>query len=133
MSNKLGTALVRELCIICYKAQDGPIIMNTTLTEKNAKDIEDMHGKIVGFAEEPCESCQEDIDKAFMIIGYDEDQSDMENLPIGFHRTGHIIGVKKDIPLVTEWVAKQVPHAIEKGYLFLPHVIMKDMNLIQEE
>ena len=133
MSSKLGTALVRELCIICCKAQDGPIIMNKVLTEKNAKDIEDMHGKVIGFAEEPCKECQEDIDKAFMIIGYDEEKSNMQNLPIGFHRTGHIIGVKKDIPLVTEWVANQVPHAIEEGYLFLPYQVLKKMNLIQGE
>jgi len=133
MSNKLGVALVKELCIICCKVQNGPIIMNKVLIEENAKKIESMNGKVIGFAKEPCKECQKNMDKAFMFIGFDESKSDMKNLPLGFHRTGHIIGVQKNIPLVTEWVAKQVPNAIKEGYLFLPHVIIKEMNLIQEE
>lgn len=129
--SKVGTALTKEICIICCKEQDGAIVINQVLTERHAKAVEKMHGKVVGFAEEPCDKCKEDMEKAFLFVGFDEEQSDMENMPLGMHRTGHIVGVKKDIPLVQEWVKQQVPNAIKEGYLFTPHVVMKELNLIQ--
>ena len=48
MENKLGVALVKEACPACGKLQDGPIIMNTLLTEKLAKKVEAMHGETIG-------------------------------------------------------------------------------------
>lgn len=67
--NVLGVALVMELCPICAVEIAGPIIMNTRLTKKNAKEVESMHGKVVGWSKEPCESCKELKKKGFILIG----------------------------------------------------------------
>ena len=129
-NNNLEFALVKELCLLCTKEMDGPIVMNNILTEHHAKKVKDMNHKVIGFAEEPCSECKDNIGEAFMFIGFDESQSDMDNLPEGFYRTGHIVGTKKDIPLVQEWVKSNVPGALEKGYVFLPHVLMDQLGLI---
>lgn len=129
--SEVGTALAKEICIICIKEQDGPILINTILTEQEAKKVEKMHNQVIGFADKPCESCQKMMEQAFIFIGFDEEKSDMENLPYGFYRSGHIVGTKKDIPLVQEWVKDNIPNAIEQGFCFLPHIVMKNIGLIE--
>lgn len=131
--NNLEVALAKELCIICTKEMDGPIIMNTILNSSQAKKVKDLHSKVIGFAPEPCPECQENLKKAFFFIGFNEKKSDMKNLPEGFYRTGHLIGVKKDIPLVIEGMKEHCPSSLEKGYVFMPYEIMKELGLITKE
>lgn len=128
---KVGVALVKRLCIICTNEEDAEIVMNTILTESEAKAVEEMHGKVVGFTEKPCKECQEMMDKAFLFIGIDEAKTDFENLPEGFFRSGNIVGVKKEIPLVQEFVKEHSPLAYEKGYLFIDTSMMTDFGLLQ--
>lgn len=129
--NTVGVALVKEVCIVCTKEMDGPIIMNTILTKKHAEEIESMHGKVVGFAEKPCHKCMEMIENAFVLIGIDERKSDLNNLPEGFYRTGQIIGIKKDSNLAKDF-QKQVPSSINTGYIFVDESILKNLGLIQQ-
>lgn len=129
--NNLEVSLTKEICIICCKEMDGPIIMNQILTEVEAAKVKKLHKQVIGFSEKPCKECQKNMEKAFMFIGFDEEKSDMDKIPEGFYRTGHIIGVKKGIPLVQEWVKEQASGAIEKGYLFTPYNVMKKIGLIK--
>lgn len=131
--NKLEVALAKEICYICGKEVDGPILMNTKLTEKEANKIKELHQKPIGFTEKPCKECQENLKKAFLIIGIDEEKTDFENLPEGFYRSGHLVGVKKDIPLVQEHIKKEVPEAIKKGYIFMDYRIMEKLGLINNK
>lgn len=128
--NTLEVALVKEICLICGQEVDGPIIMNQILTENRAKEVKELNGKVIGFAEEPCAECKKNMELAFMIIGFDEEKSDLDNLPQGFFRTGDIIGVKKDIPLVQEFIKEKQPSAIDKGFIFMPKIVMEQLNLI---
>jgi hypothetical protein len=130
MENPLEVSLCKEICLICGKEIDGPIVMNSILTQKHAQQVKELHGKVVGFAEKPCEECQSNLEQAFLFIGFDEEKSNLENLPQGFYRTGHIVGVKKEIPLVQEFVKQHQPKALEKGYIFMPHIIMEKFGLI---
>ena len=130
-NNNLKVVLTKELCIICTKEVDGAIILNSLLTKKAAKEVKELHGKVVGFAKEPCEECKADLEKAFLFIGYDEEKSDLNNLPQGFYRTGHIISTKKDIPLVQEFVKEKQPKALEKGFIFMSHKVMGHFGLIK--
>lgn len=134
MSN-FEVALVKELCIVCTKEVDGNIIMNSILTEKHAKEVKDLHGKVVGFAEEPCEECKKEIEKYLILIGIDEEKSDLENLPEGFYRTGAKVLVKKSSQLA-EHIAESVPSS-NKGYCFAPqyfidHLIEQTKKLEDE-
>lgn len=131
MKNPLETALIHELCLLCGKKHNESIVMNSILIEKEAQKIKELHNKATRFSEEPCSECKENIEKAFMFIGFDEEKSDMNNLPEGFYRTGHIVGTKKDIPLVQEFVKKHQPNALELGYLFTPYQVMIQLELIQ--
>ena len=128
--NVIGTALAKELCVICCTEMDGPILINTKLSKSQADKVNKMHGQVIGFADKPCDKCQENMSKAFLFIGFDEEQSDMDNLPGGFYRTGHIIGVKKESLVVTEFVKENNPNAIKKGFMFTPYSIMKQLGLI---
>lgn len=131
MEKPFEVSLCKEICLICGKEVDGPIVMNSILTEHHARKVKELHGKVIGFAEKPCKECQSDLNKAFLFIGFDESKSDLDNLPEGFYRTGHIVGTKKDIPLVQEFVKKHQPKALEKGYVFMPHTIMAEFGLIK--
>lgn len=79
--NTLGIALVKEACPLCGHLEDGPIIMNTRLTEGRAKAVEDLNGKVIGFMEKPCKDCQDLMSKGYLLIGVVEDKSekDMKN------------------------------------------------------
>lgn len=96
MSNKLGVSLVKYLCPICGNEADEGIIMNSLLTEKNAKAVEELHGKAVGFAEHPCKECSKYKNDAVFFIGIDAKKSKPNNP----YRTGKLTGVKKDSDLV---------------------------------
>ena len=94
LADEVGIALVKELCPICCKEIDGPIIIGKKFSEKKAKEINEMQGKVVGFADKPCPECQKLIDKGcFFIIGVDVDKTDDYSNP---YRSGHIVGITKD-------------------------------------
>lgn len=82
----LGVALVKEACPLCGAAQDGPIVMNTRLGPQRAKDVEELHGKIVGYMDKPCGQCQALLDQGFLLIGVIEEKSDDPKNP---WRSGH--------------------------------------------
>lgn len=48
--NKIGFALVHEICPICGKPMNEQILMNSVLSKKYAKEIENVHGKAIGFS-----------------------------------------------------------------------------------
>lgn len=127
--SELEVALVKELCIICTKEVDGSIIMNSVLTEKHAREVKELHGKVVGLAEEPCEDCKKDMEEYFILIGFDEEKSDLENLPEGFYRTGVKLLAKKDSRIV-EHIEVSVPLSKEKGFCFVPQLFID--KLIEE-
>ena len=91
----LGTALVKRLCPVCLKEQDSEILMNTVLTEKNAKQVENLHGKVVGFSDKCCDECQEKLpkDKGSWLVVVDLSKTEDKSNP---HRTGQLFGVSKD-------------------------------------
>lgn len=96
MSEKLlGTALVKRLCPVCLKEQDSEILMNTVLTEKNAKNVEKLHGKVVGFLDDGCDECKEKLppEKGTWFIVVDVEKTTDRNNP---HRIGSIFGVSKE-------------------------------------
>ena len=86
---KLGVALVKEACPICGKLQDGPIVMNTILSEYRAKQVEEMNGKTIGYSKEPCDECKDLMSKGFLVIGYVESKTDFDEKPINFYRSGN--------------------------------------------
>ena len=96
MSKKLlGTALVKRVCPVCLKEHDAEILMNTVLSEKNADNIEAMHGKVIGFMDDACDECQEKLpkDKGTWLVVVDLSKTEDKSNP---HRTGQLFGVTKE-------------------------------------
>lgn len=100
MSNSnLGVALVKELCPVCCKEIDGPIIMNKILTEEYAKNVKDLHNKVIGFADHCCEECAKYKDEAVFFISIDASKSSKNSLE-ELYRTGKISGIKKEADII---------------------------------
>jgi hypothetical protein len=99
MTNNLEVSLVKELCPVCGKEMDGPIIINTVLTEKCAKKVRDLHNKVVGFANHCCEECSKYKDEAVFFVSIDPSKSDNGSLE-GLYRTGKISGIKKEAAII---------------------------------
>lgn len=108
MSKKLlGTALVKRLCPICLKEKDSEILINKMLTEKNAKDVEKLNGKVVGFLDNGCDECKEKLppEKGTWFIVVDSEKTTDRQNP---YRTGYIFGVSKEYAMkvgITDYVA----------------------------
>ena len=89
--NNLSVALTVELCPVCLAEMDGAIIMNSVLTEKNAKEVEDLNGKVVGYSEHICDKCKEEIGDGIYLIAAKDDDSGEDSI-----RTGRVVGITKD-------------------------------------
>lgn len=96
--NKIGFALVHEICPICGKPMNKQILMNSVLGKKHAKEIENVHGKAIGYSKTACEDCSKYKDEAVMCIAIDEAKSEPNNP----YRTGQIVGVCKDFQLFVD-------------------------------
>ena len=62
--NKIGFALVHEICPICGKPMNEQILMNSVLSKKYAKELENVHGKAIGYSKTACEDCSKYKDEA---------------------------------------------------------------------
>lgn len=96
--NKIEVALVHEIFPICGKPINEQILMNKILSKKYAKEIENLHGKAIGYSRTACEDCSKYKDEAVMCIAIDETKSEPNNP----YRTGQISGIKKDFKLFTD-------------------------------
>ena len=102
MTDNLAVALVKELCPVCGKEMNGPIILNSILTTNEAKKVKDLHNKVIGFADHCCEECSKYKDEAVFFVSIDKSKSSggsLENL----YRTGKISGIKKDIDMIKQF------------------------------
>ena len=95
----IGVALVKKLCPVCGKPMDGPIVMNKRLTKPQKKKVEDMNGKVIGFADHCCEECTKYKDTVGFFRVIDESKSSPKSLE-DMYRTGQISGVKKDAEVI---------------------------------
>ena len=103
----LGIALPKVLCPICCKEMDGPILLGTKFSKKNAERINSMDRKVIGFNDKPCPDCQKLIDEGcFFIIGVDMEKGEPNNP----YRTGHIVGLKKDYEFVQNILEEYLKH-----------------------
>ena len=97
--NNLEVSLVKELCPVCCKEMDGPIVLNSILTENEAKKVKDLHNKVIGFADHCCEECAKYKDKVVYFVSIDASKSSKNSLE-ELYRTGKISGVKKEADII---------------------------------
>ena len=94
--NKLGVALVKEMCPVCMKESEA-IVMNRTLSKESKEEVEKMHGIVVGFSQDLCEECEtartKDGADGVYLIGVDMEKTTDRDNP---YRSGKILCVKRD-------------------------------------
>lgn len=131
MNNNLEVSLVKELCPVCGKEMDGPIIMNSILTENCAKEVKDLHNKVIGFANYCCKECAEYKDIAVFFVSIDESKSSKGSLK-DLYRTGKIVGIKKDSDIVKQF--KDYIVTIEDGtqIVFIDENVGKKLGLFED-
>lgn len=93
MEDKLGIAMVKEACRLCGAEVNDTIVMNTKLSKKNAKEVEALNGKIIGYAKDPCKDCQNAMSQGLLMIGVIEEKTEDEDNP---WRSGHQWVIKKE-------------------------------------
>lgn len=123
---KLGVALVHEVCRVCGKPTNEHIIMNQRLTENNARDIESMHKKAIGYSEEPCDECSEFMTKGFILIEYNERLTTDKSDP---YRTGNMWVIKSE----TAEKLNMDKNTYENGYAMIDIDTAKKIGLNKEE
>lgn len=99
--NNFEVALTKEICPVCGKEMDGPLIMNSFLTEKCAKEVKDLNNKVIGFADHCCEECAKYKDDVVYFVSIDESKSSQSLKEL--YRTGKISGVKKDSKFIEQF------------------------------
>lgn len=97
--NNFEVALTKEICPVCGKEMDGPLIMNSLLTEKCAKEVKDLNNKVIGFADHCCEECAKYKDEVVFFIKIDGSKSSKNSLK-DIYREGEIIGIKREADIV---------------------------------
>ena len=131
-NGNLGVALVKELCPVCGKEIDGPIILNSILTENEAKKVKDLHNKVIGFANHCCEECSKYKDKAVFFVSIDESKSSKDSLE-NLYRTGKISGIKKEADIIKSF--KDYIITIEDGtqLIFIDEEFGKKLGVFKDD
>ena len=131
-NGNLGVALVKELCPVCGKEIDGPIILNSILIENEAKKVKDLHNKVIGFANHCCEECSKYKDKAVFFVSIDESKSSKDSLE-NIYRTGKISGIKKEADIIKSF--KDYIITIEDGtqLIFIDEEFGKKLGVFKDD
>ena len=132
MNNNLEVSLVKELCPVCCKEMDGPIIMNTVLTEKHAKKVKDLHNKVVGFANHCCEECSKYKDEAVFFVGIDASKSSKDSLE-NLYRTGKISGIKKEADIIKSFKDYIVTIEDSTQIIFIDEEFGKKLGVFKDD
>ena len=125
---KFAASVVKYVCPICGQVNEDAsvIVMNTRLTKADAKKVEEMQDKVIGFSDKPCKECQKILDQdAFFVIGIDPDKSDDMKNP---WRTGHLVGIKKS----SEFYQHLPEEYKGKNALFMDYREMEKFGMIQK-
>lgn len=128
--SNVGVALVKELCRCCVKEMDGPIVLNTRLNASAAKKVEDMNGKVVGFAEKPCDECQGYMKQGVILVSVDEKLTEDMNNP---YRTGGFF-VLKDEAITRIFDTKMADRLVKKTrFGYIEHGAAVELELFQSQ
>lgn len=82
---KLEVAVVK--CFFC--GRDKGLIMNTRLTEKDAKVIREVHNHAIDY--EPCDKCKKLMKQGIILVSVRDGES-----PSNPYRTGGFVVIKED-------------------------------------
>lgn len=90
--SNFGVAMATLICPVCGKDCDSVILMNQRLTPKAKDEVEELHGKTIGYSDKPCSDCKEILEEKDILIEVDLSKTNDKSNP---YRTGRLILVEK--------------------------------------
>lgn len=128
MENKFEVALAKEACLACGTLIDGPIIMNTKLTKKEAQKVKNIHGKCIGYAKKLCPKCKELASQGLLCVEIDEAKSEPDNP----YKTGFIFVLRNESQLAKYFKEECPEFIIKKGdseFIFLTNKVVDNLQI----
>lgn len=125
--NNLAIGIVHEICPICGKPMNETIIMNSKLTPKYAKQVEEFNGKAIGYSANACEECAKYKDICTFCVSIDVKRSEPNNP----YRTGQIIGLNKDYIMFVEHPEFVLTTNNEVSFCFMDEELGKQLNIFK--
>lgn len=119
--NNIEVALAKEACLACGNLMDGPIIMNTILTAKEAENVKNLHNKCIGYAENLCDKCKEMCSKGLLVVEIDAEQSEPNNP----YRTGKLFVIKNDSDFVRNLDEQFIINKNGSKFVFVDKIAIK--------
>lgn len=120
----LEIALAKEACLACGKLIDGPIIMNTKLTAKEAEKVKEIHGKCIGYAEDLCDTCKDMCSKGLLVVEIDAEQSEPNNP----YRSGKLFVLDNNSDFVKSIDEKFIINKKGSKFIFMDKEVTKQLG-----
>lgn len=120
--------MINYVCPICGRIADSAIAMNSRLTEKYAKEVKELHNKVVGWSEVACEECAYYKDKCIYVIEIDAKKSEPNNP----YRIGMYCGIRKDFALFVEHPEYVLKTKDGVQYCFMDREFANQIGLLHE-
>lgn len=128
MADNFGVALVKRRCPICSQDEDAELVMNTLLTKPKAEAVRQMHGKVIGMMDHPCQQCQDYMKLGVILVTVDKEKTtDMRNP----YRTGGFFVVTDDMIRNIFRPQSIVDNILEKRVSFIEHEAAVKIGLFE--
>lgn len=125
-NDKLAVSLTK--CFFCNK--DDKIVLNKTLTERHAKNVESMHGMIIDM--DPCNECKDFMKQGLIVITIDPSRSEpdwnKERIPNPY-RTGGWFVVKDRVADIFD--DKMKAWVLKHRWMFMEDEAARKMGLFE--
>lgn len=125
--NKLGVAIVYEVCPICGAHMNEGIIMNKRLSVKAAENIQKLHNKCIGVSKDACDECLKYKDQVVYFIAIDPYKGSSVN-PF---RTGKIAGIHKNSPLIKDHPEFILKTNNEVSFCYIEENVGKELGIFE--
>ena len=127
MANNKVTTFVKLLCPCCGRSMDAKMVLETDLTKEVKDYVEDVSGKDVGISEAPCDECKSYMDKAIMVIIYNEEKTESMTKPF---RTGQLYGLKDEaVKRLFDFDEKFMEMVTKTRMFYLSDAVAKEIGL----
>ena len=130
--DKIGIALVHEVCPICGRPMNEQILMNSKLSVKLAKELNEANGKAIGISKDAYDECSKYKNKGIFIIEIDAEKShtiDNKVYPRQIYRTGRIACLNKDFELFKDAKDFIITTANGVQYLYMDEIAYAKLGL----
>lgn len=127
--NKVETAIVKYVCPICGNVVEENIVINKRFTIKDAEQVKNLNGKVVGFSENACENCAKYKDKCTFLIEVDDSKSESGNP----YRTGRYFGIRKDFKLFADFPQYVLHTKNGVDFCYADKEVVKKLGIVDYE